>query len=231
MVGECLYTFEGDPEGSHSQRRVVKIKNLRPLAKKQQAAGIPELFRGALLSTWDDQQANPGTREMVREFLDSPNRSIYLSGRVGTGKTWAACVIGNEFLDHDRAIRFQHVPRLLLDLRATFTSNTTSELEILAPLFDTELLILDELGDSVLEGNPRASHFASSRILTVIEERSQARKPTVMTSNLSLAELVRWSGDERIGSRIRGACGERGIIELVGRDLRFDPQWEEALVQ
>lgn len=230
VLDDWLYVYEGEPDAGHSRRRVVKIQDLRPLAKKQKAAGIPGLYRSALLTTWREERANPGARELVVKFLRDPIRSLYLWGPVGTGKTHLACTIGNELLDCGRMVLFRSFPRLLLDLRMTFSSQSIAEGEILRPLFEADFLLLDEVGDLGFNSDPRASYFTASRLLLLVEQRAQTSRPTIMTSNAGLDELVRWSGDERIGSRIRGVCGGRGIVELTGRDLRFHPEREEVLV-
>ena len=203
-------------------RQVIKIITRTPLSKKQQAAGIPPAYRSASLDCWDETRSNPGAKDLVRAYLMAPDTSLYIFGAVGTGKTFSACAIANGLLQAGRAVRFQTVSGLLLELRDTFAVEHTSELHMLYPLFEVEFLLLDELGDIARNESRQASAFAAARILTLLDRRWQEGRPTVMTSNLSLAELVEWVGDERVGSRVRGLCGERGIVELVGRDLRFD---------
>ncbi len=213
-----------------SMRQVIKIITRTPLSKKQQAAGIPPAYRCAWLDCWDEARSNPGAQDLVRAYLMAPDTSLYIFGAVGTGKTFLASAIANGLLQAGRGVRFQTVSGLLLELRDTFAVEQTSELQVLYPLFEVEFLLLDELGDIARNESRQASAFAAARILTLLDRRWQEGRPTIMTSNLSLAELVEWVGDERVGSRIRGLCGERGIVELVGRDLRFDEIPEEVKV-
>ena len=120
------------------------------------------------------------------------------------------------------------VSALLLAICDSFACQDTSELQILKPFFDVQYLLLDELGDICLDGDRTASSFAASRILALLDKRFQNGGKTLITSNLSLENLTSWTGDERIGSRLRGLCGEQGIVELEGRDLRFDSMPEGA---
>jgi DNA replication protein DnaC len=230
QAGNTLFEFEGDP-ASAATRGVVAIHSLASLAERQKAAGIPVPLRGALLANWDDSKANPGALNLVRSYLVAPSVSLYIFGSVGVGKTHCAATIANELLEASNSVSFQTVSSLLLELRDTFRPESLrSELDLLSPLFEVSYLVLDELGDLSLERERRASEFAVSRILTVLDRRWQEGRPTIMTSNLSLAQLVKWTGgDERIGSRIRGMCGEENIVELSGRDLRFDSENEPAL--
>lgn len=218
VSGTLLFEFVGDPE-NQANRKVVAIRSLLSLAERQKGAGIPKAYRSAMLSMWDDARANPGAQDVVRSYLMSPECSLYLHGPVGVGKSWVVACIANELLSSGRTVRFQVVSGLLLELRATYTADTLSEYGVLEPLFDVEFLLLDELGDL----DKQASDFSARILLTLLSERGNRGRPTMMTSNLSLGKLDKWLGqDERVASRVRGLCGERGIVELVGRDLRFD---------
>lgn len=220
-LGDTLYTFEGSNR-SAATRRVIAIRSMTPLLARQRAARIPNGYRTALMASWSEENSNLGALEVVRRYVADPNTSLYLWGPVGVGKTWAVSCIANELLQANHSVRFQTVSTLLLELRSTFSIDGRSELDVLSPLFEARYLVLDELGDIALKAERRASEFAASRILTLLDRRWQDGNFTLMTSNLSLSELVKWSADERVGSRIRGICGEKWILELVGRDLRFD---------
>ncbi len=209
-------------------RRVIRVVTRTPLLKRQKAAGIPKAYRTARLGIWDEPKSNHYASDVVRSYLHRPDHSLFLSGSVGVGKTWAMVCIGNELLEKGHSVKFQSVSTLLLAIRDSFACQDTSELQILKPFFDVQYLLLDELGDICLDGDRTASSFAASRILALLDKRFQNGGKTLITSNLSLENLTSWTGDERIGSRIRGLCGEQGIVELEGRDLRFDAVPEEG---
>ena len=209
-------------------RKVVRVISRISLVRKQKAANIPKSYWLARLDSWDEGRSNLYVSDMVRSYVHKPGNSLFLSGPVGIGKTWAMVCIGNELLDKGHSVKFQSVSALLLAIRDSFAYQDASELQILQPFFDVQYLLLDELGDLCLDGDRTASSFAASRILALLDKRFQNGGRTLITSNLSLEKLTSWTGDERIGSRIRSLCGEQGIVELEGRDLRFDPVAEEA---
>ena len=222
VLGDEVFVFRGERDSSdHSKRAIVEIRSRAPLAKRQVGARIPPTYREALLSTWDDSRSNPGTREIVQSYICNPVHSIYLCGETGRGKTFAAVCIANELLQRGKAVRFQLVSDLLLDLRDTFSAEGVSEKSLLQPLCNVEYLLLDELGDLARNHDRTASDFSSSRILTLLDSRWRTGKQTILTSNLSLAELEKWVDDPRIASRIAGMCTLDGVIEIVGRDLRL----------
>ena len=218
----AVYSFEGDCEGSHAHRRIIRIEDARPLAAKQCAARIPAQYQDAGLVTWNAERANPGARQIVEDYLGDPRRSIYVHGAVGTGKTWVACTIANELLQRGESVKFQSAARFFLELRRSFTADDFSELDILEPHLAVGWLVLDDTGDVGVDRHPAATCFVTSRLLELLGCRYAEGKATIITSNLSLTALLEWSRDERVPSRVRGMCGESGIIELGGRDLRFD---------
>ena len=221
QIGDQIFVFDHNPKTTPlSERRILEIRSLRPLAKRQAGAGVPPTYREALLLSWDDSKSNPETKLIVQHYLANPTHSLFLYGAVGVGKTWAACAIANELLKKGKALRFQPVNELLLELRDSFTQEGVSEKAVLQPFLETGFLILDELGDLAASRDRTASAFAASRILTLLEIRSRKGRPTIITSNLSLEELERWSDDPRISSRVVGMCGLEGVFEIAGRDLR-----------
>lgn len=212
-------------------RRVLRVINHRPLLVKQKAAGIPKQYRAARLHTWDESKSNQHTSAVVRSYVHQPRHSLFLTGAVGVGKSWAMCCIGNELLEKGRAVKFIIVTDLLLRIRHSFASESGSELQVLQPFFDVEFLLLDELGDVCLDRERTASDFSASRLLLLLDNRFQHDRVTLITSNSNLEGFTEWVGDERVSSRIRGMCGPAGIIELSGRDLRFDDVPQEVGVE
>ena len=77
-------------------------------------------------------------------------------------------------------------------------------------LIDCDLLILDDIGTEL------SNSFTNSALYTVINERHLKRRPTIISTNLSLEELEnRYS--ERIFSRI---SKDYAWLELIGSDIR-----------
>ncbi len=229
VLGDQVFVFRGERDSSdHSKRAIVEIRSQAPLLKRQLGARIPPTYREALLSNWDDSRSNAGTKAIVHRYVTSPVNSVYVYGEVGRGKTFTVCAIGNELLRRGKAVRFETVSELLLDLRETFSAEGMSEKSVLQPLRDVQFLILDELGDLARNRDRTASDFSASRILTLLDSRWRTGKPTILTSNLSLEELEKWIDDPRVTSRIAGTCGLDGVIEILGRDLRCDQVPEEV---
>ena len=77
-------------------------------------------------------------------------------------------------------------------------------------LIDCDLLILDDIGTEL------SNSFTNSALYTVINERHLKRRPTIISTNLTLEELEkRYS--ERIFSRL---SKEYSLLKLIGNDIR-----------
>ena len=117
------------------------------------------------------------------------------------------------------------MPTLLEILRSSFDDPNTKITDLMDDLAKVDLLVLDDLGTE----NP--TEWAVERLYSIINQRYNAEKPLIVTSNFRLKEVAdrlnnpknkregypSVTGD-RIVSRLAQMC-ER--IELTGRDWRF----------
>ena len=142
-----------------------------------------------------------------------PQRTLLLYGGSGLGKTYllrcihararekgvpALCVTANQFIRTARQAIFQ---RSQEDLDA---------------LYETELLLLDDLGTE-----PLIENVTVEELFNLINERQNARKCTVLSTNLTLNEIkTRYT--ERILSRLRDAHACQ-TLQFLGRDIRQLP--------
>lgn len=142
-----------------------------------------------------------------------PQRMLLLYGGSGLGKTYllrsihararekgvpALCVTANQFIRTARQAIFQ---RSQEDLDA---------------LYETELLLLDDLGTE-----PLIENVTVEELFNLINERQNARKCTVLSTNLTLNEIkTRYT--ERILSRLRDAHACQ-TLQFLGRDIRQLP--------
>ncbi len=105
---------------------------------------------------------------------------------------------------------FWDTQHLLGSVKATFGPETEdSETKLLAPIAESELLVLDDLGKE------RGTDWSRSTLGAVINERYNRSRPTVITSNYS-ASLAEHVG-ARIDSRISEMCVE---VRLAAEDYR-----------
>jgi DNA replication protein DnaC len=128
---------------------------------------------------------------------------------VGIGKTHLAASMIRRLIESNVNVTFCRCAQFYADIREIFRRDN-SERPVLSRLEHTRILILDDLGAGSLSDCER--RFT----LEILDRRMNRLKPTVVTSNWSLAGIAE-KMDDRIASRLSAFTG----IELSGQDLRL----------
>lgn len=162
------------------------------------------------------QKGLQGAKDFVNAYLTDQNTpGILFTGQVGSGKTFLACAIANELMEHDKEVLFLIVPDMLDELRASFNRRDAkeySELDLLDTARTVPVLIMDDLGAH------NYTEWSTNRIYSIINYRMNHQLPTVITTNLNISELGEYLG-ERTKSRILQMC--RLFRLQVERDIRM----------
>jgi len=154
-------------------------------------------------------------------------KGAFISGPAGTGKTfgaWAALCyhlkdsppkFTEETVNTDNArlirdsFQFVSVTELLLKIRSSFDNKIVTELEVIKKYIEAPLLILDDLGAE------NSTDFSYQTLYSIINERINWCRGTIVTSNFRLSEID--TSDPRLASRL----GSFNFISLVGDDKRL----------
>lgn len=140
--------------------------------------------------------------------LASP--SLLFFGNTGLGKTHLSLAIGAAAIEKGFGVMYGSAQNLFSALeKEHFGKAENADTETM--LLDCDLLILDDLGTEFTTG------FVTASFYNILNTRLLRGKPTVISTNLSFAELQdRYS--DRIVSRILGAYQVR---RFYGEDLRI----------
>jgi DNA replication protein DnaC len=133
----------------------------------------------------------------ARNYAESPEDWVLLTGGYGCGKTHLAAAIANERVRQGHHALFVVVPDLLDHLRATYAPHSPVPYDKrLDEVRTVPLLILDDLGTQ------SATPWAQEKLYQIFNYRYSARLPTVVTATDD-ANI-----DERLKSRLfdRGRC-------------------------
>jgi len=156
----------------------------------------------------------------LRKALGSrlPGQGLLLWGPAGSGKSHALAALARQMIvaAHGET-RVERVvfEDLMLAIRDCYKPDSSrSELDILKPLVESDVLLIEDLGTSASVG-AIASDFQLRTIVHLIDRRVESYRPTFITSNLSVESLERMF-DERLASRLHTFK----VIELIGRDRR-----------
>jgi len=143
---------------------------------------------------------------------------LLLMGPVGVGKTHLAVSILNRLLERGIPCLFYEFGSLLKEIQSSYNSSTqTSEWRVLAPVFQANVLVLDELGSS------KPTQWVQDTMYHIINTRYNDRKITIFTTNY--LDERRNDRDERledrIGSRLRSRLHEMcRTVVIDGEDFR-----------
>ncbi len=139
-------------------------------------------------------------------------KGLFIYGNVGSGKTYLCGAVANYLLEHGRDVLFIVVPDLLDEIRASYGGDgEMSEIQVLRYANNAPVLILDDLGAH------NYTEWARNKIYSIINNRLNNEKPTVINSNLNLGQIERYLG-ERTTSRIVELCDIYGLF--VPKDIR-----------
>lgn len=161
-----------------------------------------------------DDQRNAKLARQVRgyarqfEKFMQEGRGLLFLGPTGTGKTFYACCIANALIDAGYSAIVTNFAQIANDLQGTF-----DKAQVHNRLLRADLLVLDDLAAE------RDTSFMQEIVFQVVEERSAAKKPLIVTSNVSTQEFMN-PGDlarRRVFSRLKEVCIP---IAVTGADRR-----------
>ena len=107
------------------------------------------------------------------------NQGLLFYGGVGTGKTFAAACIANRLLE----LRVPVVMTSFVKLLDTMKGFQTDDQAMIAKLNRAKLLIIDDLGAE------RSTDTALEKVYNIVDSRYRAKRPVILTTNLSLDEM------------------------------------------
>jgi DNA replication protein DnaC len=162
----------------------------------------------------NDDGMNPETLAKAKKYAENFPRflerghGLLLFGNVGTGKTYYAACIANDLIQKGYRVKMTNFPKLVARIQADKFSS-----DVVSSLGAYDLLIIDDLGVE------RSTPYMQEQVYAIIDERYRSKKPIIVTSNISAAELKNPNdiNSQRIYGRIMEICLP---IEFKGGDKR-----------
>ena len=226
------------PDGSRAARECDCRQTLRAgriIARTR----IPRRYEHCTLESyeWNYRSATASVKKAygeARRFVDSypidtQGTGLLFTGSIGVGKTHLAVGILQALcLERGATGLFYDYRELLKQVQNSYNRQVqATELEILAPVFDAEVLVLDELGAS------KPTDWVWDTVAHILNTRYNDRRTTIITTNYANAgplagllggenRIVREESlGDRIGERMRSRLLEMCVVvEMNGADFR-----------
>ena len=245
VVAEVCPLCEGTgwkPVESGPTRRVTRC-DCRLQARAESllaAARIPKRYEHCELSNFDFDgphrslaPARMAACRFVEEYPLDNHTGLLLIGSVGAGKTHLAVGILKELTRTKGAhCLFYDYRELLKEIQNSYNNSVqATELEVLRPVFEAEVLVLDELGAV------KPTEWVWDTVSLILNTRYNDQRTTIITTNFEdEAEQATGGGGEfararraaraetlgdRIGERMRSRLHEMcRVVRVEGSDYR-----------
>ena len=139
-------------------------------------------------------------------------------GPAGVGKTHLAVAIIRGLIEKGFAGIFSEFGSLLKEIQDSYNPiSKSSELKVLAPIYQTDVLVLDELGATI------PTDWVRDTMYQIINKRYNDQKLTIFTTNYSDARQSDKEQvlEDRIGTRLRSRLYEMcKKVVMDGGDYR-----------
>lgn len=152
--------------------------------------------------------------DWVNDYPNVKSHSFLFCGKTGVGKTFMTECIAEAMINKGHLVSFISAFGMnnnFLKYHTTFDDSKQSYYDMLV---EPELLVIDDLGTEPILKNVTINYLCA-----LLNDRFNAQKATIITTNLTLDQLLE-RYDNRIFSRIVNKADSE-LFNLVGDDLRL----------
>ena len=226
-------------EGGAVVARPCECRVTRRVARMLERARIPKRYEHCSLDSYESgfrgaDRTLGGAHIRARKFVEgypveTAGTGLLLTGSIGVGKTHLAVGILQALVVERGAVGlFYDYRDLLKQVQNSYNQKVAAtELEVLRPVFEAEVLVLDELGAA------KPSDWVWDTVAHILNTRYNDRRTTIITTNYAnlpplgaeltaaRAAMREESLGDRIGERMRSRLQEMCVVvEMQGEDFR-----------
>jgi DNA replication protein DnaC len=221
------------PDESGNSVRRCECSAQREIESRLRAARIPARYQHCILDdyhTYNESQEK--AKKFCEKFVDQfplVEGGLLFTGNCGVGKTHLAIAILRKLIEEKGVLGlFYDFRDLLREIQHSWNPvSQSSEIEVLRPVLETELLVLDELGAN------KPTTWVQDTMTHIINSRYNNKRITIFTSNFpdEKGDLPHRPQDgptkqeetltDRVGVRLRSRLYEMcKLVEIYGDDFR-----------
>lgn len=226
-IVRCICNCEKIEKEREEQRKEFEEKQKR-FRELQDNSLLSERYKGISFDTTD--------LERDKSFLIAYNRckkycevsaevyktgkGIYLFGQSGTGKSHLMACMVNELSKQNYTCLFTNFFKIIQTIHKTFSRGAYAESTFLNKLQTIDFLFIDDLGTERVQKDGE-DNWTQERVYDILNDRYNAMKPTIFSSNLSKAELITKRGFmAKTVDRIREMAPAGATMEIKGDTYR-----------
>ncbi len=202
--------------------RTCRCKKRDSHSKLLEIAKVPRRYDGCHFHSYkplnDSQKVALKYASRLAMNFPDVERGLLLMGDVGVGKTHLAVSILKGLTERGFGCLFYEFGSLLKEIQDSYNHiSQTSELTVLSPVLDAEILVLDEIGTS------KPTDWVRDTMAHVINSRYNDKKLTIFTTNYPDKPRTKREEtlEDRIGVRLRSRLFEMcKTVSIAGEDYR-----------
>lgn len=209
------------------KEQMQKEEEMRSIQRAKISSMMDDTFRTACFANYQIRNGNERHLKVAKKYciefskMYERNQGLLFWGTVGTGKSYTAACIANYLLEANTSVVMTSFVRILQEMQGfdrereeTFTNKLNS----------VKLLIIDDLGVE------RSTDYALEKVYGIIDNRYRAKKPLILTTNLTLRQMqeatdIRYA---RIYDRIFEMCYPMEFSGVSWRKREAAQRYEET---
>lgn len=209
------------------KEQMQKEEEMRSIQRAKISSMMDDTFRTACFANYQIRNGNERHLKVAKKYciefskMYERNQGLLFWGTVGTGKSYTAACIANYLLEANTSVVMTSFVRILQEMQGfdrereeTFTNKLNS----------VKLLIIDDLGAE------RNTDYALEKVYGIIDNRYRAKKPLILTTNLTLQQMqeatdIRYA---RIYDRIFEMCYPMEFSGVSWRKREAAQRYEET---
>jgi DNA replication protein DnaC len=223
---------------SKEYARTCECRIGRRADRRIERARVPRRYEHCSLESFETnfrnadrslEAAHLTARKFVEGFpIETDGRGLLLTGSIGVGKTHLAVGILTALVrQKDARGVFYDYRELLKEIQNSYNPQVSAtELEVLRPVFEAEVLVLDELGAV------RPTDWVWDTVAHILNTRYNDKRTTIITTNYpnlppsnvageTRAKMREETLGDRIGERMRSRLMEMCVaLDVRGEDFR-----------